>query len=375
MQIYNFTKNKFITAFALAHSLIANPFLHSVESVVPEKASTGQHAAMSPENTSVKWELTDIVWALGIASTCDIGPEDPATFKSTYWSPTPNFPKQKFEKLKSGDTVWVKSRFIPHFSKEILPEIEVPFVLVITEGDESFPSGFVSLMNVDNFIKNDKIIHIFAQNCDFKGTSTKVSYLPIGVDFHSVAYNKGGYWGETGSPRQQEAAMNEIIRSFKPTSQRKIRAFVDFQHNDSIRYGGGNRHLEYGEDRTSIFKQLLPAQIMDYSERMKRTDLWKTKGQYAFSISPHGNGLDCHRTWEDLYLGCIVVVKTSPLDPMYQGLPVVIVQDWTEVTKDNMEKWLKQYGDASTNPKYREKLTNTYWLNKIQAAAKPYKKL
>lgn len=322
--------------------------------------------ANAAENPPMKWELTDTVWALGIATTCDIGPDDPEVWQATYWNKSPNFPMKEFEKLKPGGTVWIKSRFIPDFSKEVLPEIKVPFVLVITEGDESFPSRFVSLMDVDKFINNDKIIHIFAQNCDYKGSSNKVSHLPIGVDFHSIAYNKGGYWGEKGSPKEQEKALREILQILKPIDQRKMRAFVDFQHNDSIRYGGGNRYLEFGEDRTSIFHRLLKTGLIDFSDRMKRSDLWKKKGEYAFSISPHGNGLDCHRTWEDLVLGCIVIVKKSPLDPMYQGLPVVIVQDWSEVTKENMEKWLKQYADAFTNPAYREKLTNAYWLNKIQ---------
>lgn len=101
---------------------------------------------------------------------------------------------------------------------------------------------------------------------------------------------------------------------------------------------------------------------------MPRTELWKRKGEYAFSISPHGNGLDCHRTWEDLVLGCIVIVKTSSLDPLYEGLPVVIVKDWSEVTKENLKKWLALYHDASENPAYRKKLTNAYWLRKIREA-------
>ena len=29
-------------------------------------------------------------------------------------------------------------------------------------------------------------------------------------------------------------------------------------------------------------------------------------------ISPMGNGLDCHRTWEALYLGVIPLVRGSP---------------------------------------------------------------
>lgn len=321
-----------------------------------------------------KWELTDFVWNLGMAASCDIGPDkDPRKLFPDYGDPAARLNKDAFEAIKSGDIVWVCAYCVPLFNEKFLPNIKVPFVLVISNGDESFPSQFVADFDVDKFIGNKNIVHIFAQNCDYKGSSGKVSHLPIGMDFHSVGY-KGGYWGETGSPHEQEKRLKALLKEFQPTHLRKMRAFVDFQLNDSIRYGGGNRHLQWGEDRTTIFQRLLRSGLIDFSGRMNRSDLWKKKGEYAFSISPHGNGLDCHRTWEDLILGCIVIVKTSPLDPLYEGLPVVIVKDWGEVTQTNMEKWIKQYGDAFTNPTYREKLTNKYWLDKIREAAKPYKK-
>ena len=56
--------------------------------------------------------------------------------------------------------------------------------------------------------------------------------------------------------------------------------------------------------------------------------------KYRFIISPHGNGLDCHRTWEALALGCYPIIKSSPLDCMFEGLPVIIVNNWNEVTPD-----------------------------------------
>jgi len=93
---------------------------------------------------------------------------------------------------------------------------------------------------------------------------------------------------------------------------------------------------------------------------------WKEKGKFAFCISPHGCGLDCFRTWESLLLGNIVIVKSSPLDPLYKELPVVIVNDWNDITRKNLDRWAKQYGDALTNSNYRKKLTTRYWIQKIK---------
>ena len=81
---------------------------------------------------------------------------------------------------------------------------------------------------------------------------------------------------------------------------------------------------------------------------MPQTAIWRRYAEYPFVLSAAGNGLDSHRTWELLYLGCIVITKTSSLDSLFDGLPVVIVEDWNEVgEKRNLVKWLNQYGNLT----------------------------
>lgn len=47
-----------------------------------------------------------------------------------------------------------------------------------------------------------------------------------------------------------------------------------------------------------------------------------------FVLSPPGNGPDCHRTWEAMYLGAIPVVKESSWPFRHLNLPVQIVPNW-----------------------------------------------
>lgn len=92
-----------------------------------------------------------------------------------------------------------------------------------------------------------------------------------------------------------------------PTHLRKKRIFADFQHNNTSRSS-----KSFGEKRSLIFKRLKATGLVDGAPtRIPRSQLWKTKGEYAFS------------------------------------------------------KWLKQFQDAFTNPSYRTKLTNAYWMSKI----------
>jgi hypothetical protein len=51
-----------------------------------------------------------------------------------------------------------------------------------------------------------------------------------------------------------------------------------------------------------------------------------------FVLSPPGHGLDCFRTWEALALGCIPIVLNTQVKAVYDGVPVLIVNKWEDVT-------------------------------------------
>jgi hypothetical protein len=51
-------------------------------------------------------------------------------------------------------------------------------------------------------------------------------------------------------------------------------------------------------------------------------------------ICPQGNGVDCHRNWEVLYLKRVPIMKrTSYLEELYKDYPILWVDDYSEITK------------------------------------------
>ncbi len=315
------------------------------------------------------WGEPEFVWCWGIAThACTIGvPKTPLPW---FHNSGLHYDLYNYQ-VQRGDIVWVHSGEFKYFINEVFPHITSPFVLVVNVGDESFPSDSCNAQEFEMILANKNIIHIFAQNCDYEGKSNKISQIPIGIDYHTIAYFNPGRWNEYGSVDEQESSLKSVLSQLLPTHQRKKKAFVDFHLNDTAR---GSKTMTYGGDRTSLFRQLVSSGLIDYpSMVMPRSELWKTKGQYAFSICPYGNGMDTHRIWEDLALGCICIAKSIPSFNPYEGLPVVLVQEWSEITAENLDKWLLQYQDAFSNPEYREKLTNIYWINKIRKAAAPFR--
>lgn len=84
---------------------------------------------------------------------------------------------------------------------------------------------------------------------------------------------------------------------------------------------------------------------------------------HDFIICPRGNGLDCHRNWEVLYLNRYPVMKRyHGLELVYKDLPVVFVDDWEEVTEDLLNKKKNEFFSTTFN---KEKLKFSWWKDLI----------
>jgi hypothetical protein len=122
-------------------------------------------------------------------------------------------------------------------------------------------------------------------------------------------------------------------------------------------------NTKHAYDRREALRDVPRALVYYEPVHVTREQSWITQTQYAFVLSPHGGGLDCHRTWEALALGCIPIVKTSPLDPLYDGLPVVIVKEWSAVTPSLLTAVVSAFQTQTFD---YNKLTLAYWVDKIK---------
>jgi hypothetical protein len=121
----------------------------------------------------------------------------------------------------------------------------------------------------------------------------------------------------------------------------------------------------YGKVDRPEAMNTVPKHLVYYEPNHCTRDIcWNNMIKHAFVLSPHGNGLDCHRTWEALCLGCIPIVKTSGLDPLFQDLPVWIVNSWSEVTEENMKAKINEFRERTFG---YERLTLAYWRDRINA--------
>ena len=216
-----------------------------------------------------------------------------------------------------------------------------PFILVTGDCDESMPQDIMN--DFDSFISNPNILHWFSQNMTVN--HPKVTKIPIGIAYHKYSGNSHI------SPKEEENLINSIKR--KPFFEREIKCYSNFHFN---------LDTKYGYDRKDAISQI-PEDLV-YYEPSHTTIIngWNKQTEYAFVISPHGGGYDCHRLWEALILGCIPIVKTSAIDSLYDDLPVLIVNQWSDVTKELLEITVNDFKHKTFN---YNKLTLSYWIHKI----------
>jgi hypothetical protein len=141
--------------------------------------------------------------------------------------------------------------------------------------------------------KYTKCTSLFAVNC----TSTRewCFPLPLGLTNYTTETNLHTIYG-----RQQELDMLE--ESSPDQRDNKIYYNVNISTNPSERQKCFQACLELGESVRFCSHEPTIEGRAKYLSDLRRS---------KFAVCPEGNGVDTHRLWECLYMGCIPIVKKN----------------------------------------------------------------
>lgn len=143
----------------------------------------------------------------------------------------------------------------------------------------------------------------------------------------------------------------------------------DERHSENLLYCNvGIKHTQHNR----------PAIIETVRGKDSKTENWQSwpnfdrtssieyfEGMYKhkFVFSPEGNASDSHRTWEALYAGSIpIVIKNSNMQH-FKDLPILMIDDWSELSKDFLED---KYIEIMSKDWNLKKLKLGYWLKIIK---------
>lgn len=231
------------------------------------------------------------------------------------------------ELIRDGDTIFLNANWCAFFFEKVHPRINARYILVTHNSVFHAPGKYERYLDdatlVAWFAKNTMIVH------------PKMHSLPLGM--------ANNYWphGDTGTM--------DDIRNQLSDLKKDILLYLNFDiKTNPMRVDIYNY---FKEQSFSYMEQ--PKPFKDYLHDLARS---------RFVISPPGSSLDCHRIWEALLVQCIPIVLHSPLDLLLHDLPVLIINDWTEVTEEFLNQ---QYAAMQSIVYNQEKLFAHYWIDQI----------
>jgi len=235
----------------------------------------------------------------------------------------------KIDNLFNGCTIYTHTVY----AKELLKIIETinKRVIVITHNYD---------YNIDNsYIVPENIIMWFAQNVNT--VNPKIQSIPIGLEnrWWFIETNKKG----------------KMLNKLTEPKIYKNLIYV----NHAISTNPKERNLPY-----EILKDK-PYATLKYGKNGSGFDEYLNDiYSHKFVVSPEGNGIDTHRTWECLYMNTIPIEKININNQFYTDLPICFVSSWEELTEDFL---LSEYYRIKSKNWNLEKLNFEYWKEIINS--------
>lgn len=228
------------------------------------------------------------------------------------WNP------KALKRHKDGGRIYVHPTALKDFVARSLTKVTASFVLVT--GDFVFDLCPES-MGRDVFgalTEHPLLVRWHAQNLAIQ--HPKIHAIPLGLDYHTLSLGRRPEWGPQASPRAQEDLLHTTRLLGKPLAERNALGYSNWRF--ALRNG----------DRTEVL-QTLPREASFFEPTViGRAESWRRNTEYFFTISPRGNGMDCHRTWEAILLGSVPIIPDLPINQLFHSLPVLIVRNWADVT-------------------------------------------
>jgi hypothetical protein len=240
--------------------------------------------------------------------------------------------KDDLKNLKNKSIIFCKTDFLQHLYNE-LKDDENSYILVTHMSDYGIGKTAFSL-------KPKCIKKWFAQNVKYEHPD--LIPLPIGLENHKGA-SKGSMSSWDFLPEKifkfnnQDKIVDKILCNFNPNTNHTRIGIAELLRNKNLGYF--NQSKNYSE------------YIQDIQDHL-------------FVASPPGNGVDCHRTWETLYLGSIPIVEKHFMFDRYKNLPIIQINKWEDLNEGFLAPYIKKYKEDILF-KNTEELTLIYWINRI----------
>ena len=286
--------------------------------------------------------LTSMVSSRGILRSCSVHNRRPVSSSN-------QIDLDLLESHPAGGSIYICTDALQRFASEFVPKISQPFTLVSGDSDLPVSLGLIQQPELAQLLENPYLVAWHAQN--LAAGHPKLHALPIGVDYHTMV-TQAGFWslGTASAPAQERTRIDELCTS-TPLGERFVAAYCSWQF------------VLGSVDRVECMERIDKSLCFFEPTRVPRCATWPRQAQCMFVVSPEGVGMDCHRTWEAILLGCIPIVKRNALSSLFSDLPVIVVDDWAQVSRELLLGYAAQFVARSFDFRL---LFREFWMRKIR---------
>ncbi len=294
-----------------------------------------------------------IVSSRGILRSCDL-------FNRSPQSSSPDIDFGEGARLPPGGSIYCCTDALENFANHVIDRIAEPFVLVSGDADTVVSPQTLGEGVFEKILTHPTLLRWYAQNIGAKGE--ELHFLPIGLDYHTM-WHAPDVWGDAVNRTafEQERVLLDLRNKAAPAQNRKCLVYCNWHLR--LHYRGRDGLPMAKEERVQCLGQIDRSVCFFEPTFAPRYMTWSSQTEYAFVLSPAGNGPDTHRLWEALVLGCIPIVRRNFLSEFLSDLPVVVVDDWREITAAFLQKSLAAIGARRFN---FAKLYLEYWRRAIR---------
>jgi len=216
-----------------------------------------------------------------------------------------DFDNKEMVYCNSGLVSATKQKLIDLKLFDKLQQFKNPFKLILHNSDQRFYEKQLEYLDIPNCKK------IYTQNMDV--VHDDVIPLPIGVA------NSCWKWGNLD-------IFDEVLNTDIDTKSNFI--YANFTKTGGVR----------DENRLECYENI-ESQNIPFVENLEYRDYLNKLKTYKYCVSPQGNGIDCHRMWEALYLKVVPICIRSKLISHFSTLfPIYIVDRWEDLDVKVLEK-------------------------------------
>jgi hypothetical protein len=229
--------------------------------------------------------------------------------------------------VRRARSIFVYTHLLPAFIAHVLPRLTHRFVLITHNSDGLITDRYRPLLD------DPRVERWFAQSALI--THPKLECLPIGPA--NAQWRHGNLDSLIAAIAAEPTETGLVYANFKPSTH---------------------------PDRQPLLDLIQSRPFMTLEAGVSFETYLAHVAAHRFCLSPPGNGIDAHRTWEALYLGAIPIVTTS-FAATFPTLPMLGVDRWADI-----EPGMLDAASARLAPRWAtlDQLRLSWWKTQISEA-------